>query len=422
MKNLIFTIIFILPITLWGQGWEQTYVELDEGYSIKETNDLGFVVSGDDFLLKISSSGEQEWVRTGFWGYTVQQSNDGGFILTGVGFGEGDSYLVKTDGNGNIEWSHNYSFPFNTNNFNGGGRGYFVQQTTDNGYVIVSEYSGNIGGLKKGESVSGGQIIKTDEYGIIQWTNNNYDINFFGDGFGEEVKQTLDGGYIVTGQISKKVVLIKLNSDGEQEWIKTFDDNNPEGEDYPISVHQTNDEGYVLGGVFDEENINDQGRIFLLKTDENGNEEWRKNWDTEGNGTGDEFILCFIKTIDGGYFLIGTHVIKTDINGNEEWSFTLNEFGNSIYTGVLGDIYDVQQTIDQGFVLVGENDNNELVIIKITSQGNITSTFEIPLPNPDRKLDKTVNLKGQEVKPQTNTPIIEIFDDGSVEKKLIIEK
>ena len=43
---------------------------------------------------------------------------DGGFILTGVGFGEGDSYLVKTDGNGNIEWSHNYSFPFNTNNFN----------------------------------------------------------------------------------------------------------------------------------------------------------------------------------------------------------------------------------------------------------------------------------------------------------------
>ena len=62
------------------------------------------------------------------------------------------------------------------------------------------------------------------------------------------------------------------------------------------------------------------------------------------------------------------------------------------------------------------------LLIKTDDQGNITSTFEIPLTNPNRKLEKTVNLKGQEVKPQTNTPIIEIFDDGSVEKKLIIEK
>ena len=34
---------------------------------------------------------------------------------------------------------------------------------------------------------------------------------------------------------------------------------------------------------------------------------------------------------------------------------------------------------------------------------------------------KTINLQGQEIKPQTNTPIIEIFDDGSIQKKIIIE-
>ena len=34
---------------------------------------------------------------------------------------------------------------------------------------------------------------------------------------------------------------------------------------------------------------------------------------------------------------------------------------------------------------------------------------------------KTINLQGQEIKPQTNTPIIEIFDDGSTQKKIIIE-
>ena len=40
----------------------------------------------------------------------------------------------------------------------------------------------------------------------------------------------------------------------------------------------------------------------------------------------------------------------------------------------------------------------------------------------NKKLKKITNLIGQEVKHQTNQPVIEIFDDGSIEKKLIIEK
>ncbi|MGC6470697.1 MAG: hypothetical protein ACON4E_05455, partial [Flavobacteriales bacterium] len=68
-----------------------------------------------------------------------------------------------------------------------------------------------------------------------------------------------------------------------------------------------------------------------------------------------------------------------------------------------------------------ESYNQDIVLIKTNSFGNITSTFEIPLPNSNRKIEKTVNLKGQVVKSQTNQPIIEIFDDGSVEKKIVVE-
>ena len=50
-----------------------------------------------------------------------------------------------------------------------------------------------------------------------------------------------------------------------------------------------------------------------------------------------------------------------------------------------------------------------------------TKSTEIPLPNTNRKLEKTVNLKGQEINPKTNQPYIEIFDDGSVEKKIVVE-
>ena len=60
-----------------------------------------------------------------------------------------------------------------------------------------------------------------------------------------------------------------------------------------------------------------------------------------------------------------------------------------------------------------------------------TSTLEVTISNEPtnineynktRKLIKTINLLGQKIKPQKNQSYIEIFDDGSVDKKLIIEK
>ena len=114
-------------------------------------------------------------------------------------------------------------------------------------------------------------------------------------------------------------------------------------------------------------------------------------------------------------------MIKTDSQGDSLWTKT---FG-----GLDGDGGStVQQTIDGGYVIIGYTDDpfvnggvEDLFVIKTDGNGNITSTFEIPLPNTDRKLEKTVNLIGQEIKPQTNTPIIEIFDDGTTQKKIIIE-
>ena len=59
-------------------------------------------------------------------------------------------------------------------------------------------------------------------------------------------------------------------------------------------------------------------------------------------------------------------------------------------------------------------------MIKIDGTGTISSTFNIPI-NPNRKLQKTVDILGKQTKPQTNTPFIEIYDDGTVEKRIVIE-
>ena len=63
-----------------------------------------------------------------------------------------------------------------------------------------------------------------------------------------------------------------------------------------------------------------------------------------------------------------------------------------------------------------------MYVIKTNGNGNITSTFNIPTTLSNRKLEKVVDILGRETKPQANTPFIEIYDDGSTEKKLIIER
>ena len=58
----------------------------------------------------------------------------------------------------------------------------------------------------------------------------------------------------------------------------------------------------------------------------------------------------------------------------------------------------------------------------IILENNIaTNSYNIPFNISKRNLLKMTDLLGREAKIQTNTPFIEIYDDGTVEKKIIIE-
>ena len=247
--------------------------------------------------------------------------------------------------------------------------------------------------------------------------------------WGTSGKQTSDGGYIITGSTSSfgngsnDVWLIKTDSQGDSIWTKTFGGTHQKGK----SVQQTTDGGYIICGT--REDIPEIGDVYLIKTDSQGDSIWTKTFGGVENDEG----YSVQQTTDGGYIITGetnsfgngesdVWLVKTDSQGDSLWTKT---FGGNEQDGGSS----VQQTIDGGYVIIGYTDDpfvnggvEDLFVIKTDGNGNITSTFEIPLPNPDRKLEKTVNLIGQEIKPQTNTPIIEIYDDGSVEKKLIFEK
>ena len=111
--------------------------------------------------------------------------------------------------------------------------------------------------------------------------------------------------------------------------------------------------------------------------------------------------------------------MKTNNLGLEQWSNTFVGDGFSTASSVI-------QTSDGGFIICGYtqsfgNGNDDVYLIKTDGNGNVTSTFNIPTPNPNRKLESIVDVLGRETKPKSNTPFIEIYDDGSTEKKLIVE-
>lgn len=254
-------------------------------------------------------------------------------------------------------------------------RGNFIQQTLDGGYIIT----GNTQSYGAGNSDF--WLIKTDASGDTIWTKTFGGNN---DDFGKYVQQSSDGGYIITGYTKSSgagdydVWLIKTDALGDTVWTKTFGGVN---KDQGYSVQQTFDGGYIITGYTQSYGAGNYD-VWLIKTDALGDTVWTKTF----GGTNYDRGYSVEQNSDGGYIITGN--TKSYGSGNYDiWLIKTDALGNTVWTKTFGgsslDIGNsVKQTLDGGYVIVGYTDSygagsSDLWLIKTDALGDTiwTKTF-----------------------------------------------
>ncbi len=342
--------------------WTKTYGGISRDWSnvIQQTGDGGYIIAGntisfgdangngDIWLIKTDAAGDTAWTKT-FGGtdlergYSVQQTSDEGYVLTGYtrtyGAGSYDVWLIKTDATGDTVW---------TKTFGGsnGDTGNSVRQTSDGGYIIAG-YTQSYG-----EGDRDAWLIKTDASGDILWTKTFGGVNY---DYASSVQQTSDGGYILSGFTKSKGAglfdawLIRTDTAGDTLWTRTFGGT---GDDHGNAVQQTADGGYIIVGHTNSYGAgSDDG--WLIKTDASGNMIWTKIF----GGSNNDYFFFAHQTTDGGYIISGRTESYGDVN-SDVWLIKTDATGDTVWTKTVGGSGEdggscVQQTSDGGYIVTG---------------------------------------------------------------------
>jgi hypothetical protein len=170
--------------------------------------------------------------------YAINYTFDGGFIISaayGTTSSLNDFYLIRTNAFGDTLWTKTYDNSQND-------AGMAVQQTADSGFIVAGYTRYTI-------SVNNIYLIKTDSNGDTLWTRQITDTITAN---AKSVHQTSDGGYIIVGVVAVpptntgNIYLIRTDSNGDTLWTRQYGDSLP---DLGYFVRQTVDGGYIVSGT-----------------------------------------------------------------------------------------------------------------------------------------------------------------------------
>lgn len=278
--------------------------------------------SYDYWLIKTDASGDTLWTKT-FGGSEydgglyVQQTNDGGFIITGnvysLGAGASDVWIIKTDASGDTLWTKVYGGILSDG-------GLAIRQLSDNGYIVMADTR------NRGAGSGDFWLMRTDASGNTLWTRT-----FGGSDLDNSASfdQTTDNGFILAGRTyslgtnSYNAWLIKTDATGDTLWTKIFGGS---GEERFSDVQQTADEGYIMTGLTQTYGAG-LSDLWLIKTDALGDTLWTKTLGGSEKDRGHSVRQIW----DGGYIITG-YTFSYGHGADDAWLIRLGpEATNIVY-------------------------------------------------------------------------------------------
>jgi hypothetical protein len=342
----------LIENSAYAQSWMKAYYLPGGmvGYGVVEDIGDGFTIVGSRALLnqnkirmvQVDYNGDTIKMQDhcGFEGSAITKDYFGGYYVTGIASScipnvQYDIEVLHVDSNLNELWKIAYG---NT----GIDKGKRIINNYDSGFVMACY------------NTSYPDLIHIDKHGSQIWSMN-YGLSGL-----TSIKRNLEGGYFICGNAGGGFVdplyVAKIDSIGNVIWYKTF--YNPNGEIF-TDIEPMSDSGVVA--------VTDYNGLYKLSS--TGDSLWMKAINVPAQR--------LITSNDGNILIAGggMSLTKVDTAGNILWSYLYWIYPAVV--GVLGyDGWDVIETSDGGFLLVGEIDSlgtKNLYVVKTDSIGQVTT-------------------------------------------------
>ncbi|HSE40023.1 MAG TPA: IPT/TIG domain-containing protein [Acidobacteriota bacterium] len=395
--------LFVLPLLLLvvalnaeASVWSKTLdgVGGDNGQSASPTSDGGAILSGttkdgyESYLIKMNSTGNIQWQkifgRTGVNNFVqlrdAIQTSDGyvavGTVLEAL-VGSLDLFVVKTDPQGIVKWMHIYSDSEDQN-------GYRIRQMKDGGFMVAAFtwYPTTI--------TADLLLFRLDPNGNIVWQKildgGGYDAL-------PDLQTTTDGRFILSAFTTsfgngRNALVIKFDDDGNIIWSKTYGGLGFEG---AYGIQQTGDGGYAVTGWFKDSGNNKSDDLWLMKLSPSGKIQWQYQFGGSKTDTGARIAVAR----DGNLFVTG--YTSSFGSGNEDiWILKFNPAGKILfektYGGVKGDwAQSARLAPDGGIFITGLNQlplriRQSAFVVKLNPTGELNTCSRLTLASSKAKI------------------------------------
>ncbi len=290
-------------------------------------------------LIKTDDGGNVTWKKTyeaqlGFDVFsnrvTVVQTEDFGYLLSG------DNWLLKLYGNGNVQWNTTFNTLEQCR----------AIQSSSGGYVLI----GNTKIADASDSVNS-VLIKTDENGSVLWnTTFSTGLPFRNDVVADSLGETSDKGFAIAGSWDGNFWFVRTDADGNVDFNKIYNLTSSGGAAF-TSLSVTTDGGYVLSGFDYDPTQQTAYSGWIVKTDAQGNSEWNYHFVHSSFGA---LFRSIAQLADGGYVAVGNPaLVKLDSSGNLSWNVTsfnaysvlASQDGGFLVAGGVGDLLSPNQEV-----------------------------------------------------------------------------